>query len=259
MKIDIDSIKKLANEILFENRENGSSHQAYEAEKQWFEVIQNGDTGRVEEVIKIIVDLMNNPKNETEGIMPGLLAEDMLRNSKNSAISLTVVASRAAMAGGLEDEIAYSMSDAFIQTIEKCMSSEEVIEICRLIMKYFTGIVKDIKNLHADSVPVRKAVAYISKHMHESIDADEIAGHSGLCIKQLNKYFKSEYGMTVSEYIRNKRIDEAKEMLKYTDKDISSISTYLAFSSQSHFTDAFRKATGITPYKYRIGNTKSLK
>ena len=48
--------------------------------------------------------------------------------------------------------------------------------------------------------------------------------------------------------------EEAKRLLRYTDKSLLAIGEYLGFSSQSHFTKAFRKYTTMTPGEYRKGS-----
>ncbi|MGN1261658.1 MAG: helix-turn-helix domain-containing protein, partial [Candidatus Enteromonas sp.] len=45
--------------------------------------------------------------------------------------------------------------------------------------------------------------------------------------------------------------EEAKRLLRYGDKPISQIAEYLGYSSQSHFSTAFRDATGLSPKEYR--------
>ncbi len=47
------------------------------------------------------------------------------------------------------------------------------------------------------------------------------------------------------------KTEEAKRLLRYTDKHLTAISSYLGFSSQSHFTNVSRKYTGKSPNEYR--------
>ncbi|MGM9597252.1 MAG: helix-turn-helix domain-containing protein [Eubacteriales bacterium] len=47
------------------------------------------------------------------------------------------------------------------------------------------------------------------------------------------------------------KTEEAKRLLRYTDKTSVAISAYLGFSSQSHFSKVFKKYTGKTPNEYR--------
>ena len=47
------------------------------------------------------------------------------------------------------------------------------------------------------------------------------------------------------------KVVEAKRLLEISDKSLEQIAAYLGFSSQSHFQNAFRKHTGITPGAYR--------
>ena len=67
----------------------------------------------------------------------------------------------------------------------------------------------------------------------------------------LSHSFKSETGMALSDFIMLKKIEEAKKLLRYSDKSLSAISTYLGFSSQSHFSRVFKKYTSENPSVYR--------
>jgi AraC-like DNA-binding protein len=60
-----------------------------------------------------------------------------------------------------------------------------------------------------------------------------------------------EMGISVSEYIRRKRVEAAENMLRYSDYTLIEISQYLAFSSYSHFAGVFHAYTGLTPKEYR--------
>ena len=56
--------------------------------------------------------------------------------------------------------------------------------------------------------------------------------------------------MTLKDYIIKMKIREAKGLMENSNKTLISISTALGFSSQSHFTRAFKKETGMTPKEY---------
>ncbi|MBD9017086.1 MAG: helix-turn-helix domain-containing protein [Coprococcus comes] len=47
------------------------------------------------------------------------------------------------------------------------------------------------------------------------------------------------------------KLEEGRRLLQFTNKPISTISTFLCFSSQSHFQTAFKKQFGVTPNEYR--------
>ncbi len=55
----------------------------------------------------------------------------------------------------------------------------------------------------------------------------------------------------VAMMILRRRLEVAENMLKNSDYSCSEISSFLAFNSQSHFTEAFRKKNGVTPKQFR--------
>ncbi|MBQ8088719.1 MAG: helix-turn-helix transcriptional regulator [Clostridia bacterium] len=67
----------------------------------------------------------------------------------------------------------------------------------------------------------------------------------------LSTLFRRESGVSISNYILNKRMEAARNMLRFSDIPYSEISATLAFSSQSHFIQVFRKQVGCTPHEFR--------
>ena len=92
---------------------------------------------------------------------------------------------------------------------------------------------------------------FISTHMNEPINASDVVTFSGKSRAYLFKKFQKELGISIGAYITECRLREAKSLLRYTDKPLGEISSYLCFSSQSHFQNTFKKHTGVTPNDYR--------
>ena len=80
---------------------------------------------------------------------------------------------------------------------------------------------------------------------------EDIAGAVGRSESYLTKLFRRELSMSPGEYITKARIDSAKELLRAGNIPLSRIAYSLGFSSQAHFSSAFKKDTGILPGKWR--------
>lgn len=78
----------------------------------------------------------------------------------------------------------------------------------------------------------------------------ELAELCDISIRQLTRGFRATRGCSIGDYLAHGRIEAAKRRLG-TDESIKSIATGLGFSSQSTFTYAFRRATGVTPRDFR--------
>ena len=92
---------------------------------------------------------------------------------------------------------------------------------------------------------------YIYEHLHQRITLPDLAEQAGLTRSYLSALFKKETGRSVSDYVMDKRIEAAGNMLKFSDYSCADISAILAFSSQSHFIRAFKARTGQTPRAWR--------
>jgi AraC-like DNA-binding protein len=78
-----------------------------------------------------------------------------------------------------------------------------------------------------------------------------LAKECGVSEVHLARAFRHFHGITVGEYIRNLRIAEAKRDLASSAESITDIAQRLGFFDQSHFTRAFKAATGLAPIRFR--------
>lgn len=63
--------------------------------------------------------------------------------------------------------------------------------------------------------------------------------------------FKRVTGKTINEFVIDKRIDLSKRILAFTNISIEELAGKCGFSSQSYFTRAFKKKTGLSPMQFR--------
>jgi AraC-like DNA-binding protein len=81
----------------------------------------------------------------------------------------------------------------------------------------------------------------------QSITIKELSKKVAMNECYLKKGFKALTGRTIHEYQQELRINKAKELLKQHDHSVSDVASILGFSSISHFSTAFKKATGLKP------------
>ncbi len=96
-----------------------------------------------------------------------------------------------------------------------------------------------------------KAKEYIADHLDERLLSEQIAQALFLNADYLNRIFKKETGITLSEYISNQRIEKAKELLLNSTFSVSEIAFEVGFQSFSYFSKIFKRKTGKEPSKYR--------
>jgi AraC family transcriptional regulator len=79
----------------------------------------------------------------------------------------------------------------------------------------------------------------------------KMAADTGVHPTYLAASFQQHFGVTVGEFVRSRRVDQAREMLANSDKPLSEVALVLGFSDQSHFCRTFKKQTGHSPLEYR--------
>lgn len=129
-----------------------------------------------------------------------------------------------------------------------CQNLLEVILLCMLRNNNLSIVQSSNILLSRECAQIKN---YLDANYAENITLDTLASFS-----HMNKYyiahaFTKYMGVSPITYLLQKRIEEGKSLLSSTSHSISQISTSLGFSSQSYFSQAFKKATGRTPVQYR--------
>ena len=110
-------------------------------------------------------------------------------------------------------------------------------------------------SLSSERVKQKKIVAqvldYIDQHYHEDIRLAKLAASLYVTHSYLSREFKKSTGYSLVKFIANRRIREARELLRRTDMTISEISSAVGYNSMAHFHHAFKNEIGISPRDFR--------
>jgi len=216
----------------------------YEYERLYLQRIKSGD-------IEAIFAKQETRQNE---IHMGRLAETPLKNFEYMVCGAIALATHAAIDGGLDPASAYAMGDLYLKRLDACRGLAEMKQLCNEVELVFAQQVYLVRQSRSAASYVEKCKLFIDQHLTKSFTLDDIAAALNVNKSYLSRRFAQEAGMRIMEYARQKRIEGAAYMLKYSDKTISAIAAYFTFPSQSHFGNLFKQIKGITPLKYRAAN-----
>ena len=180
----------------------------------------------------------------------GTLAGDQLRHMQNLFIVTATLVSRAAIHGGMHEDDAFSLSDAYIQRAELLSDHDSILNLQYHMLLEFTEQVEKLRRGENVTRLSLNVANYVRHHLSETISVEKMAEEFFLSRPYLSAKFKQETGQTLTDFILNEKTEEAKRLIRYTDKSLPAISAYLGFSSQSHFIRVFRKYAGINPGEY---------
>ncbi|MFV0576580.1 MAG: PocR ligand-binding domain-containing protein [Vibrio sp.] len=102
---------------------------------------------------------------------------------------------------------------------------------------------------------VYKAIRYIERNFHREITLEEVSHHVSLTPHYFCKLFKKSQGIGFNQFLVQKRMDNAKQLLARSDWSVAMIAENLGFSHPSYFCKVFRKNFNQTPQQYRLSLT----
>ena len=187
----------------------------------------------------------------------GILSKNPLTNLKYHFVVTVALVTRYCIDGGMETEQAYRLSDFYIIHMDACSTIQEISDLHHEMALDFTGKMRLLQKNTALSKPVAQCIDYIYAHISARITVEDLAVCTNLSASYLSRLFKQNLGVSISDYIREKKIEKAQNLLRFSDFTYIQIANYLSFSSQSHFIQTFQHYVGMTPKQYRSSKYKS--
>lgn len=228
-------------ENVYHRRSEDSTKDSYQIELRFIDYIKRGRRDKVE--------WMFSQFGKTYAVD---LAQHSLDSMKIKFISMVTLVTRIAIDAGVSLENAFSLSDALIQNLSTITSMDECLRYIKYGIYEFMNLITPAAR--KCSIAINQCLSYIDTHIYDKITLQDLESVTSHSMVYLSTRFKKELGITFSKYVLEKKIEEAKHLLLFTDQSFQQIAALLNFASQSHFTQRFKQVTKLTPKEFRNKN-----
>jgi AraC family transcriptional regulator len=138
-------------------------------------------------------------------------------------------------------------------------SSERDVYVGALVDALKAHMLRGPINTTTTEIPTTAFSSYRIHHIMNAIlqrpegehSIEELAAHAGVSPTHFCRIFKKATGVSPHQYVMKARLNRAQHMLEQSEASMATIADSLGFTSQSHFTRAFRQFAGETPSDFR--------
>ena len=148
-----------------------------------------------------------------------------------------------------EETLRQSVGSISFRSPEEIMAATRIMEACTSYI-----ILKELIPPKSDRV-FELAKEFIDGHLSEDLDANVLCQQLDISRTRLYEVFRKEVQMGVSEYIRNRRLHQAKKLLKSTDRSVWEIAQAVGFADYNYFSRIYKKKYGHSPKGFRRNST----
>ncbi|GFR37852.1 histidine kinase [Insulibacter thermoxylanivorax] len=213
----------------------------YEHQNRLMDAITKGDKERVKHEVSYLLSELPAFSER--------IPENPIRTSKNLGFVLNTMCRIAAERSGVHPVYLHHLSERYAILVErtstfpllKNLFQSMVMDYCDLVISTSTGNYSAI---------VKKAVDYIMLNLGQPLPLQEIAEHIHVNPSHLSRKFKEDTGMTITEFINRKRIEEAALYLQRSRRSVTEVAFMVGFNDLNYFSKVFKKIMNETPTQY---------
>ncbi len=131
--------------------------------------------------------------------------------------------------------------------------SLSIIDMGRILIDGCKPILKALEktNFHQAGAAIDEAVRYVDRNFDQALSIEDVASRVHLSVPYFSSCFKKLTGMNYSVYLREKRMEQACQLLTDTSLKVYDIAHRVGYSDEKHFSKMFSKFMGVSPNKYR--------
>ena len=215
-----------------------------------FEVVATATNG--EEALQLVDELLPNVVF-TDICMPVMDGLELAKriHEKYSFISCVI------LSGHNDFEYAREAIQCSVKEyLLKPINDDELFRILEKMEKHLLTSQETLEVDETDAFQKPEKIAelvaeYIHKHYMDVLELGAIASNFGFSVSYLTKIFTKLTGKTPSKYIRDYRINVAKQLLRNQNLSVAAVGKKVGYPDQFHFSKIFKQATGFNPSEYR--------
>jgi AraC-like DNA-binding protein len=113
------------------------------------------------------------------------------------------------------------------------------------------GVVVSIKVPVDVRAHLRRARDHADRHYAESLDLETLAAVTGMSKYHFQRLFTATYGLSPAEYVSQRRIERAQDLLRATNLTVTEVCHTVGFSSLGSFSGRFRDLVGCSPSEFQ--------
>ncbi len=186
--------------------------------------------------------------------MPGVLKDeleewkyDLIRQMALLAQSLRKIGVSELTLDEVQAEFSGRIYLALDQSDCRLISEEMAIRFCRL---------NSMKKLQSYSSLVQKVLQEVDRDLNQPLTLQHFADRLNVNSSYLSSLFSREMGVTLTEYVAEKRISFAADLLRTTQYPVKTIAKKTGFQDVQYFSRVFKKKMNVTPSQYRSYHAK---
>lgn len=168
--------------------------------------------------------------------------------------------------GSLQKPVFYDLQDTLIPDLleeldhsinNSTADTEEnigflMLQLIRQLQKHMSGVLTEVSPLHSrGGSHAERITEWLDEHYKEPFSLEVLAAEMHLSPYHISHLFKQFAGITLSEYLMQRRVREACILLANTAKPVKEIAAEVGNLSPSYFSQMFKNNKGISPEKYR--------
>lgn len=229
------------NNLFTEIKNHKNDRYPYEKEKELCEKIKIGDLKEAKFILNELLGYILS----THG--------NSIKIRKTRIFELCSILSRAVIEGGGDLTKIFGINSHYLNKLYNLNSIEEISLWLTELLNNFNEVILESQNLSqmCNGNKLKETLLFIKKNYKYKISQDSVAQQVGISTKYLSSLFQKNISTSFTSYINELRIEEAKNLLKYTDRTLFDIAISIGFEDASYFSKVFKKIIGVSPNQYR--------